>query len=151
MSRVAFPAFAFLLLAACNDNSPVAKEARQDSPPESAVMSGDKSPTVVDRRGAGVIPAPLHGLWAMTPADCDRPTGGAEAFIEVRGGELRFQDKTGWPTADAQTTDRSISGNFAFQEGSERSTRFQSLQLRDEKLIRTESDPMRSYTYARCR
>ncbi len=151
MSRVASLTLAFLLLAGCGDGSPVAKEAGQGGPPASAVISEEESPAVVDRRGPGAIPASLHGLWAMSPADCARPTAGPEAFIEVRGDELRFPGMTARPTGDAKTTDRSIGGQFAFEDKEKRWTRFQSLQLRGDTLVRTQSDPMMSFTYARCR
>jgi hypothetical protein len=96
------------------------------------------------------IPAALQGRWALTPRDCTSPLGDAKGLLVVSGSELRFYESRAIPSADVQTSATSISGNFAFMGEGQSWIKNETFELQQDKLVRTESDPMASFTYARC-
>jgi hypothetical protein len=63
---------------------------------------------------------------------------------------LRFPESRAVPVRGVQTSEESISGDFAFTGKGRAWTRYQSLQLKKDKLRRTESNPSATFTYARC-
>jgi hypothetical protein len=154
-------------LVACSGREPVAAEANNTAaapsdvdvlpPDESAATptndleNGDDEDVNVDdaAAGNGAIPTAFRGRWAMTPADCTRPVVGGEGGLLITGNELRFYQSVARPV-DVRATGNSIAGRFTFRGEGSRWTRHEVIEIRDHKLVRTESGPMASYTYARC-
>ncbi|MBA2467754.1 MAG: hypothetical protein H0V46_09175 [Sphingomonas sp.] len=97
------------------------------------------------------IPASLHGQWGMTPGDCDVSTGAAKGHLVVSRDGLRFFESRAVPVANAETSDKSFSADFAFSGEGQNWEKYQALMLDDDRLVRTESSPMASFIYARCR
>lgn len=96
------------------------------------------------------IPPALHGRWGMTPADCTSTRGDAKGLLRISGDRLRFYESVGRPESGIAITNDSISGTFGFTGEGQAWTREQALQVQDDKLTRTESDPRASFTYVRC-
>jgi hypothetical protein len=63
---------------------------------------------------------------------------------------MRFYEALAKPSDELRLTPKSVSGSFIFTGEGETWTRHEVLELQDHKLVRTESNPMASYTYARC-
>lgn len=168
MIRFVFPIIvltAVMSAGACSGRDPVADEVNQlaAAPTNVGMLPPDESaatPTNEQDNGiddptpppaeAGKIPASLHGRWGMTPADCTSTRGDAKGLLTVSADSLRFYESVAKPAADVRTSDNSVSGNFAFTGEGMTWTKFEALELQRGKLVRTESDPMTSYTYARC-
>jgi hypothetical protein len=100
---------------------------------------------------AAAIPAALHGRWGLTPGDCTSTRGDAKGLLLVSNEGLRFYESRAVPAGNVQTSANSISADFAFTGEGQNWTKFQTLTLDDDRLVRTESSPMASVTYARCR
>ena len=100
---------------------------------------------------AAAIPAALHGRWGLTPGDCTSTRGDAKGLLIVSGDGLRFYESRATPVRNVQASADSVSADFAFTGEGQTWTKYQALALEDDKLIRTESSPMASFTYARCR
>jgi hypothetical protein len=162
MLRVIGPLLAlFLMLAvvACSKHDPVDSGANAadlpamndavpdatGAPPENAAPAGQPSAP------AGSIPAALHGRWGLTPMDCTSTRGDAKGLLVVGPSEVRFYESRAIPAADAQTGTDSISGDFSFTGEGQTWTKFEALELKGRELVRTESDPIASFTYARCK
>jgi len=158
-----------LALAGCGGSDPVADNLNQSANVVAVVNSAnaiaraatDASQSAAERdnprppdptvaAGRGGIPQMLQGRWGLTPQDCTSTRGDAKGLLTITGEELRFYESRAVPTAKVQTGGTSMSGDFAFTGEGQRWTRYETLQLEDGKLVRTESDPMASYTYARC-
>jgi hypothetical protein len=151
-------------LAACNSRDPVADGANNiaAAPPGVDVLPADESvatPTNQLENGVaepsnasaqGTIPAALHGRWGMTPADCTSARGDTKGLLIVSGDALRFYESVARPNGDTRSSPNSISGDFDFTGEGMNWRKYQALELKDGKLVRTESDPMASFTYARC-
>ena len=73
-----------------------------------------------------------------------------KGLLVVSGDGMRFYEAQARPAGELRFTPKSVSGSFAFTGEGENWNRHEVLELRDHKLVRTESDPMASYTYARC-
>ena len=156
-------------VAACGGNDPVAEEAENTAglpsvdnvaggrdgqpsadgaPPANGVAtvpaSGNPAP-------AASIPAALHGRWGMAPADCTSTRGDAKGLLVVSSGGMRFYESQAVPAGNVERSNDSISADFAFTGEGQSWTKFQTLTLDDDKLVRTESSPMASFTYVRCR
>jgi len=156
-------------LAACDANDPVADEADNTAGLPSVdnvagARDGQPSPDgAPPANGAAVEPAPaiaapvasiptaLLGRWGMTPADCTSTRGDAKGLLVVNSGGLQFYESRATPARNAQKSDDSFSADFAFTGEGQSWTKFQTLALDDDKLVRTESSPMASFTYVRCR
>jgi hypothetical protein len=100
--------------------------------------------------GSGSIPAAFHGRWGMTPADCMPNRSDNKGLLVVSADGIHFYEALAKPTGDLRLTPNSVSGSFAFTGEGETWRKHEVLELQDHKLVRTESDPMASYTYARC-
>jgi hypothetical protein len=87
----------------------------------------------------------------MTPADCTSTRGDAKGLLIVSSDGLRFYESRAVPARNAQKSDDSFSADFAFTGEGQSWSKFQTLTLDDDKLVRTESSPMASFTYVRCR
>jgi hypothetical protein len=130
---------------------PVANEAvpsPDGGPPANAVQTAEPAPAV---SGAAKIPAALQGRWGLTPADCMTARGDEKGLLIVTGDALKFYESRAVPSADVQSGADTVSGNFAFTGEGQSWTKYQSLQLKDHDLVRTESNPTASFTYAKCR
>ncbi|HKX91150.1 MAG TPA: hypothetical protein VJM15_01815 [Sphingomicrobium sp.] len=163
MLRAIAPVIAFaalLTVVACGGRDPVANGAENtaglpainDAVPDATGSPPEKAePTIEPPRPAATIPVALQGRWGLTPLDCTSTRGDAKGLLVVRPGELRFYESRAVPAGNAQTSEDSISGDFHFTGEGQTWTRFESLTLDGDKLVRTESNPMASFTYARCK
>ena len=96
------------------------------------------------------IPAALQGRWGLTPGDCTSALGDAKGLLVINNRELRFYESRAVPSPGVAADDDSISGNFAYTGEGQSWTKFETFELRNNSLIRTESNPAASYTYAKC-
>jgi hypothetical protein len=147
-------------IVACAKRDPVADEANNtaglpvlnapqasaDGSPPAGATAGGEAPAAT-----AAIPAALHGRWGLTPRDCTSSLGDAKGLLIVNGNELRFYESRAVPAGDAQADSNSISGTFNFTGEGQSWTKFQSLQLQKDDLVRTETNPTASFTYAKCR
>ena len=99
---------------------------------------------------AAAIPAALHGRWGLTPADCTSTRGDAKGLLAISAERLQFYESRAVPVANVKRGSSTFSADFAFTGEGQSWSRFQTLALQGEKLVRTESSPMASFTYARC-
>ena len=163
-----------LLLGACGGSDPVAEDAETSGLPSidnvaggrDGVPSADGAPptnaaSAPGARGASAfgaspepaaaIPAALHGRWGMAPADCTSTGGDAKGLLVVSSDGLRFYESRATPVSNVELSNDSIRADFAFTGEGQTWTKFQTLALEDDRLVRTESSPMASFTYVRCR
>ena len=148
-------------LAACGKPDPVADNATAVNLP---VPSNDAAPsplggppehatedTAAPGASAGLIPLALQGRWGLAPGDCTSTRGDAKGLLVVSGNELRFYESRAVPSPGAQADGGdSINGNFNFSGEGQSWTRFETIERHKDKLVRTESNPAASYTYAKC-
>ncbi len=109
------------------------------------------TPAVSSPSPAAAIPAALHGRWGLTPGDCTSTRGDAKGLLVISADRLSFYESRAVPARNVQVSADSISADFAFTGEGQAWTKYQALTLEDDKLVRTESSPMASFTYARCR
>jgi hypothetical protein len=161
--RTLFTCLAVAALAACGRPDPVASDAQNTSalpsantaapsptggPPTNVTTS--PASTSAPPAPAGTLPAALQGRWGLTPGDCTTSLGDAKGLLVVNSGELRFYESRAVPSPGIKTSPDSVSGNFAFTGEGQNWTKYETLELRDGKLVRTERDPGVSFTYVRC-
>ena len=146
-------------VAACGERSPVDNDADGAGLPDPVSASGPNSAGAVPENAANpapaaprgaAIPAALHGRWGLTPADCMSRAGDNKGLLVITEGDISFYESSGVPGPDAQADEDSINGRFSFTGEGQSWTKFQSLKLSGTKLIRTETNPAASYTYAKC-
>lgn len=149
-------------MGACSERDPVADGANNlAAAPAEIVLPADESsitPTNELENGAAEpvnetansIPASLHGRWGLTPGDCTSTRGDAKGLLVVSGDALKFYESLAKPAGPLKTSPNSASGEFAFTGEGMTWKKFEALELQAGKLVRTESDPMASFTYARC-
>ena len=151
---------AMLTIVACGGRDPVAEEANNtaglpvinDAVPDAIGAPPAKAPTATGQpAAAAAIPAKLHGRWGLTPMDCTSTRGDAKGLLTIGADDLKFYESRAVPGPNAQTSTDSISGDFHFTGEGQTWTRFESLALQGDELVRTESNPMASFTYARCK
>jgi hypothetical protein len=164
MLRAIFPIFTIASVAtlvACSGQDPVAPEANNISASEVDVLPPDESvATPTNDLANGVdepvapttntIPAAFQGRWGLTPGDCTSTRGDNKGLLTVASNQLTFYEARAKPAGDLEQTRTSVSGDFAFTGEGQTWKRHQVIELQDRKLVRTESNPMASYTYARC-
>jgi hypothetical protein len=169
MIRFIFPIAtiaAIMTMGACSGNSdPVADNADNvsASQPEIAVLPPDESDSTPANQletgvddpdlpppAPGKIPASLQGRWGMTPEDCTSTRGDAKGLLIVSADSLKFYESVAKPAGDLKASGDSASGDFAFTGEGMTWKKYEALELQDNKLVRTESKPMASFTYARC-
>ena len=165
MIRFYFPIIALTAIAtlvACSGRDPVADGANNaataDISDESATKPANELENGVAELENGVdepstavvIPASLHGRWGMTPGDCTSTRGDAKGLLLVSADGLKFYESVAKPSGELKISGDSASGDFAFTGEGMTWKKFEALELQDNKLVRTESDPMASFTYARC-
>ena len=101
---------------------------------------------------AAAIPAAFQGRWGLTPGDCTSSRGDNKGLLVIAADKLTFYESRAVPKTNVQTSPDSFSADFEFTGEGQTWTRYQSLELqKGGKLVRTESGPMASYTYAKCR
>ena len=167
--RLALLALVVLALAACDKRDPVANGAGNTAGLPSvddvagakvgrASADGSAPANVVTTpasasapNGVVAIPAALHGRWGLTPGDCTSTKGDAKGLLLVTSGELKFYESRAVPAAHVAASNESIGADFAYTGEGQSWSKFETLQLKKDKLIRTESSPMSSFTYARCK
>ena len=151
---------AAVLLAGCGGPDPVANEEHAAALPEpvnqaSASATGEAPADASTQQagnaavGAG-MPAALHGRWGLSPGDCTSTRGDAKGLLIVEADKLRFYESRAVPAPGAQTSSDSVAGNFAFTGEGQEWVKHQTLELQDGKLVRTERDPLGTFTYVRC-
>ena len=171
MIRFIFPIVtiaAIMTMGACSGSrDPVADDANNSStsqaevdvlPPEESdsTPTNELDPGVDDASASpvqaapGKIPASLHGRWGMTPADCTSTRGDAKGLLIVSADGLKFYESVAKPAGELKTSGTSASGDFAFTGEGMTWKKYEALEIQSNKLVRTESSPMKSFTYARC-
>jgi hypothetical protein len=164
----AFALAAALIVSGCEERDPVAEEAdntaglpsidnvagAKDGTPSadgSAPTNVATTPAASNPSPAAAIPAALHGRWGLTPGDCTSTRGDAKGLLVVSADRLSFYESRAIPVRNVQASANSMSADFAFTGEGQTWTKYQALALEDDRLVRTESSPMASFTYARCR
>ena len=162
--------FMMLAIVACSGRDPVANGAENTadlpdpkmpvadaigSPPENGTMpatsAAESFNSASTPKPAEKIPASLQGRWGLAPRDCTSTAGDAKGLLIISQDELRFYESRAVPSANAESRADSISGDFDFTGEGQRWTKYEALTLEKDGLVRTESNPMASFTYAKCR
>ena len=164
MKRPAATVLTCILLAACGSQNPVARGANDTaalpasnevspdptgSAPSDAVASTSQTNTA-QTAASTMIPAPFHGRWGMTPQDCTSTRGDAKGLLTISAQEMRFYESVAVPDDELAIGTDSISGDFSFTGEGQSWSKFQALRLQGRELVRTESNPTASYSYAKC-
>jgi hypothetical protein len=144
------------LIAVVNQANAVAKAARAGN--ANAVPPAAPAPGLANASAAvppassanGTIPAALQGRWGLTPQDCTLPLDKAKGLMVVESKELRFFGSRAVPSGDGVARANSFNGDFRLTGDGQTGVKFETLQLNGDKLVRTESNPAASFTYARC-
>jgi hypothetical protein len=149
-----------LAASACTERDPVADDAnaatslplvnRAGPDPHGAPPEQGTTPATAPPATAATIPAALQGRWGLSPADCISTRGDAKGLLVITTDELRFYESRAVPGANVDSDATSISGEFQFTGEGQSWTRFQALKAEHQKLVRTESNPPASFTYAKC-
>ena len=152
--------FGMLAVVACSGRDPVANGANntaelpavnEPAPSATGEVHGDAVRPAGPLPTAAVkIPVTFQGRWGLTPDDCVPGRSDAKGLLEIAGDELHFYESRAVPAKGVSTDANSISGDFAFTGEGMQWTKFQSLQLRGHELVRTETNPAASFTYAKC-
>jgi len=152
--------------AACGKSDPVADNVTNSAalPAPAEVNASDPSgappppnattppsPSAGSTQAAVGIPAILHGRWGLTPDDCTSTRGDNKGLLTIAADGLRFYESRAVPVAHVNSSADSFSAEYAFTGEGMSWTKYQTLELQGDKLVRTESNPTTSYTYARCR
>jgi hypothetical protein len=134
-----------------NNVAAIPAEANAPATGESSAAATDENETAEPvNDSASAIPASLHGRWGLTPGDCTSTRGDAKGLMIVSGKSLKFYESAAKPAGPLKASANSASGDFTFTGEGMTWKKFEALELQDNKLVRTESDPMASFTYARC-
>ena len=161
MRRLPFVSLALvLILAGCDKRAPVDNQA--DKAAASLPEINSTAPTSigephVNTQTAGplpaaaiTIPAALQGRWGLSPGDCTSRRGDAKGLLVVTPTELRFYESRAVPSENVETDPNSIAGNFAFTGEGQSWSKYESLKIEKQVLVRTETKPMASFSYAKC-
>lgn len=149
------------LLAACSKRDPVADGADNvaglpvaneatPSPDGAPPANVESQASPAKSTGTANIPAALRGRWGLTPVDCTTALGDAKGLLVVNEGELRFYESRAVPASDIEADEDSISGNFDFTGEGQSWSKYVALDLQGRDLVRTETNPSASFTYAKC-
>ena len=151
---------------ACSQRDPVANDADNTAAipvsseaANAATNAADPSGAPPEKAGGAtqasdpsqLIPTSLHGRWGLTPMDCTSTKGDAKGLLIVSANDLKFYESRAVPTQTAQSGTDSISGDFNYSGEGQTWTKFESLKAKGDMLVRTESNPTASFTYARCK
>jgi hypothetical protein len=153
------------MIAACSGRSPVAENATAvnlpvvantpeprplGGPPANASAAEPQAPIAPEAGATTAIPRALQGRWGLTPGDCTSALGDAKGLLVIGANELRFYESRAVPSPGVQAEHNSVSGNFLFTGEGQTWTKFETIERRKDTLVRTESNPAASYTYAKC-
>jgi hypothetical protein len=152
---------AMLAVFACSSRDPVDDKAKNtaglpaidDAVPDASGAPPERTQAVIAPapvRPSTLIPAALQGRWGLAPNDCTSTKGDAKGLLIVGPDSLKFYESRAVPGGNGQTSHDSISGDFHFTGEGQTWTKFEVLELQKQQLVRTESNPMASFTYARC-
>jgi hypothetical protein len=153
-------------ISACSESGPVAKGAKNTvaltptrQPTAHANASGapptnrsvaERAPAPGTAGPAPALPAAMLGRWGLTPMDCTSTKGDAKGLMVVGSSDLRFYESRAVPTGDVQADANSAAGTFHFTGEGQNWSKYEALQIQKDLLIRTESNPSASFTYAKC-
>jgi hypothetical protein len=129
---------------------PASRENAPDATGAPPANKADPAPSA-PAGSAAAIPTALQGRWGLSPADCTSTRGDAKGLLVITPAELRFYESRAVPGSNTQATSDSISGTFAFTGEGQAWSKFMALQLQKDGLVRTESNPSASFTYAKCK
>lgn len=133
------------------DSARRAPDATGAPPASAAPVSTGPAAATAAAPAPPAIPAALHGSWAMAPADCTSTRGDAKGLIVITPTEIRFYESRAVPGPNVNMSADSIRGDFTFTGEGQTWTKFEALQLDQQGLVRTESNPTASFTYAKCK
>lgn len=160
MLRVPFiSCLTVLSIAACSSRDPVDERAAASTgPPDINVPApsaigephGPTMPAAAAPAPKARIPAALQGRWALAPRDCTSARGDAKGLLVITPDELHFYESRAVPGGDVQADEDSIGGNFAFTGEGQSWTKYEALKVDKQRLTRTETHPMASFSYAKC-
>jgi hypothetical protein len=74
----------------------------------------------------------------------------AKGLLVISPNELRFYESRAVPAPGVQADADSMSGNFAFTGEGQSWTKYESFKLDKQVLVRTETRPTASFSYAKC-
>lgn len=161
--RVPFVSCALILaVVACGKPDPVADNAPAANVPATANVSEPEplggppenetkpatTPAAATTKAS--IPTALQGRWGLTPGDCTSTRGDAKGLMVVSPEMIRFYESRAIPAPGVTADSNSVTGNFAFTGEGQSWTKFETLERHNDRLVRTESNPAASYTYAKC-
>ena len=146
---------AIMAIAACAKRDPVDESANAVGPPattndSAGAVAGGPPPISNAAVPSGTIPAALQGRWGLTPADCSSTRGDAKGLLVIGADKLKFYESQAVPGVSIESSDDGISGEFNFTGEGQSWSKYVSLKLQGDELVRTERNPMASYTYAKC-
>jgi predicted small lipoprotein YifL len=150
---------ALLTIAACGERGPVDKSASKTAglpdinataPSAGGEAHGSTRTAAAMPAAAGRIPAAFQGRWGLAPADCTTTRGDAKGLMIVTADELRFYESRAVPTSGVAADQDSIRGDFTFAGEGQNWTRFEALKMERQMLVRTETNPSASFSYAKC-
>ncbi|NUR45905.1 MAG: hypothetical protein HOP91_07090 [Sphingomonas sp.] len=161
MRRLPFVSLAvILMLAGCDKHDPVDNQAAKAAASLPEINS--TAPTSIGEphvntqtagplpAAAATIPPALQGRWGLSPGDCMTGHGDAKGLLVVTPTELRFYESRAVPSENIETDPDSIAGNFAFTGEGQSWNKYESLKIEKQVLVRTETKPMASFSYAKC-
>ena len=154
---------AFILaVGACGERNAVANDANSaatgapaakkpyPTPAGGPPRDGVASPPAAAGAAPVLLPAALQGRWGLSPGDCTSSLGDAKGLLVINPTELRFYESRAVPSPAAEVREDSIRGNFRFTGEGQNWTRFVRLERNGRNLVRIDSNPAASYTYAKC-
>jgi hypothetical protein len=147
-------------IVACSGRDPVADNAaavnvpvtvnHHAATPEGGPPADEAQPVSTSSTPAPAIPPSLQGRWGLTPGDCTSTRGDAKGLLVVTADGVKFYESHAVPSPGATADSDSITGNFAFTGEGQNWTKFVTFERQKDKLVRIESNPAASYTYAKC-
>jgi len=150
----------FLAITACGASDPVDDKAARSTtglPDVNATAPSANGEPHGKTEAAKPLPAPssaiptaLQGKWGLNPADCMPGRSDAKGLLTIGPADLRFYESRAVPTGDIVTDEDSMSGNFAFTGEGQSWTKYQALKVDKGRLVRTETEPTASFSYAKC-
>ena len=160
MIRVPFiSCLAVLAIAACSRSDPVDDKANNtaglpdinvQAPSAAGEPHADTKPATEAPVAQAALPAAMQGRWGLTPADCTPGRSDAKGLMTISPNDIRFYESRAVAGDDVQTSPQIVSGNFHFTGEGQAWTRYEAIKVDGQKLIRTESNPTASFTYAKC-
>lgn len=155
-----FSCLTVLAIAACSAGDPVDDKVARTTvglpdvnvaaPSTTGEPRGRTEPAKPLPAPSSAIPIALQGRWGLNPADCMPDRGDAKGLLTIGPAELRFYESRAVPTGDITPHEDSISGSFAFTGEGQSWTKYQALKVDKGRLIRTETKPAASFSYAKC-